>query len=155
MKPIYLKIILTIVVLLLGYLIIEFIFDRDLILSDGHIELEIIDEQGTTVFNEIIPYQEDQTFFDVLNESFELTCANRSYQPDPTCSYEFKLFSQTHHIILGIKTDSFDIMTDWDHTFLNIEIYDGTKYVDSTIGVDGINLNEINKIRILVDEVGS
>ena len=39
-----------------------------------------------------------------------------SYQPDPTCSYEFKLFSQTHHIILGIKTDSFDIMTDWDHS---------------------------------------
>lgn len=155
MKPIYLKIILTIVVLLLGYLIIEFIFDRDLILSDGSIELVIVDEDGVIVYDEVIEYRENQTFFEILNENFELTCANRSYQADPTCSYEFKLFSQTHHVILGIKGESFTILTNWQDTFLNIEIYDGTNYVDSTIGVDGINLNDINKIRIIVDEVGS
>ena len=60
MKPIYLKIILTIVVLLLGIFVHKFIFDRDLI--SGH-KLEIIDEQGTTVFNEIIPLSRRSNIF--------------------------------------------------------------------------------------------
>ncbi len=155
MKPLYLKIFLTIAVLLLGYVIIEFVFNRDVIIYDGEVELTIIDESGITVFEQVVYYEKDQTFFDILNDKFDLTCANRSYQEDPTCSYEFKLFSQNHHVILGIKNESFEIMTDWQNTFLNIEIYDGTNYVDSTVGVDGISLNDIDKIRIIVDKVGS
>lgn len=152
MKPIFIKIILTIAVLLLGYMIIEFVFNRDVIHDAGFVELILIDKDDRVVYQKVLYYEENQTFFELLNEHFELTCANQFYQPDNSCSYQFSIMGQQQHIILGIKSNTFEMMTDWDKTFLNIEIYDGNAYVDSSVGVDMIDLDEIHKIRILVDE---
>lgn len=152
MKPIVIKIILTVAVLLLGFIIIEFVFNRDVIHDAGFVELTIMDEHEEILYQKILYYEENQTFFELLNENFELTCANSFYQADSTCSFKFNIMGQQQHVILGIKSDKFEIMTDWDKTFLNIEIYDGNTYVDSSVGVDMIDLNEIDRIRILVDK---
>ncbi len=152
MKPIVIKIILTFAVLLLGFIIIEFVFNRDVIHDAGFVELTIIDEHSDTLYQKVLYYEENQTFFELLNDNFELTCANQFYQQDSTCSFKFNIMGQQQHVILGVKSDKFEIMTDWDKTFLNIEIYDGNTYVDSSVGVDMIDLDEVHKIRILVDK---
>jgi hypothetical protein len=152
MKPIVLKIILTLAVLLFGFLVIEFVFDRDLIHEAGDIELIIMDEDQEILFHEILPYEENQSFFDILNERFTLTCANQFYQPDDTCSFKFNVMGQENHVILGIKSDDFEVITDWDNTFLNIEIYDGEKFIDANQGFDMIELDDIDKIRIVIDD---
>lgn len=151
MKPIVLKIILTFAVLLFGFLIIEFVFDRDLIHEAGEIELIIMDENQEILFHEILPYEENQTFFDVLNERFTLTCANQFYQPDDTCSFKFNVMGQENHVVLGIKSEAFEIVTDWDSTFLNIEIYNGENFIDANQGFDMIELDQVDKIRIVID----
>ncbi|AUD65773.1 hypothetical protein BK011_08785 [Tenericutes bacterium MZ-XQ] len=152
MKPIVIKLILTVAVLLFGFLIIEFVFDRDLIHEAGDIELIIMNEDQEVLFHEILPYEENESFFEILNERFTLTCANQFYQPDNTCSFTFNVMGQENHVILGIKSESFEIMTDWDNTFLNIEVYDGETYIDANQGFDMIQLENIDKIRILVDD---
>ena len=121
--------------------------------DDGTIELTIMDNDNIVVFNESLTYKEGQSFFDVLNENFELTCANRLYKEDPTCSYKFSVMQYKNHVILGIKSNSFEIVTDWDNTFLKIEFYDGNTYVKSNVGFDYVDLEENKKIRIHADRV--
>lgn len=152
MKPIVLKIVLTLAVLLFGFLVIEFVFDRDLIHEAGEIELLIMNEDQVILFHEILPYEENESFFELLNERFTLTCANQFYQPDNTCSYQFNVMGQENHVVLGIKSDDFEVITDWDNTFLNIEIYDGKNFIDANQGFDMIELNEIDKIKIVIDD---
>ncbi len=151
MKPLHLKIILTIVVLLLGYLIIDVVFDRNLIHEAGEIELIIVDEHQEIVYHNILPYEKDQTFFDLLNQKFTLTCANRFYNPDSTCSYEFNIMGQSNYVILGIKSDTFEIMTDWSKTFIKIEVYDGEKFIQATQGFNHLDISNFEKIRLIVD----
>jgi hypothetical protein len=153
MKKIVIKIVLTLAALLLGYIVINVIMGDGKTDGDGSFELIILDSNQDVVYNEILNYEKDQTFFDVLNENFELTCANRLYEPDSTCSYKFTIMQYKNHIILGIKSDEFDIMTDWDNTFIKIEIYDGNEYVRSTIGFDYVDIEENKKIRISADLV--
>lgn len=152
MKPIVIKLILTVAVLLFGFLIIEFVFDRDLIHEAGDIELIIMNEDQEVLFHEILSYEENESFFEILNERFTLTCANQFYQIDHTCSFTFNVMGQENHVILGIKSESFEMMTDWDNTFLNIEIYDGETFIDANQGFDMIQLENIDKIRIIVDD---
>ncbi|BCR36665.1 hypothetical protein [Mariniplasma anaerobium] len=153
MKKIILKIVLTISALLLGYIIINVIMGDGKTDGDGSFELIILDSNQDVVYNEVLYYEEGQTFFDVLNENFELTCANRLYEADDTCGYKFTIMQYKNHVVLGIKSDVFEIMTDWDNTFLKIEIYDGNEYVRSTIGFDYVNIEENKKIRISADLV--
>ncbi len=152
MKPIVVKIILTLAVLLFGFLIIEFVFDRDLIHEAGEVELIIMNENEEVLFNEILPYQENQSFFEILYDRFTLTCANQFYQPDDTCSFKFNVMGQENHVVLGIKSDDFEVITDWDNTFLNIEVYSNGTFVDANQGFDMIELDDIDKIRIVVDD---
>lgn len=153
MKKIIIKIVLTLAALLLGYIVINVIMGDGKTDGDGSFELIILDDNQDVVYNEILNYEKDQTFFDVLNENFELTCANRLYEADSTCSYKFTIMQYKNHIILGIKSDEFDIMTDWDNTFIKIEIYNGNEYVRSTIGFDYVDIEENKKIRISADLV--
>jgi hypothetical protein len=153
MKKIIIKIVLTLAALLLGYIVINVIMGDGKTDGDGSFELIILDSNQDVVYNEILNYEKDQTFFDVLNENFELTCANRLYEPDSTCSYKFTIMQYKNHIILGIKSDEFDIMTDWDNTFIKIEIYNGNEYVRSTIGFDYVDIEDNKKIRISADLV--
>ena len=152
MKPIVIKIILTLAVLLFGFLVIEFVFDRDLIHEAGEIELIIMNQNEDIVFQDILPYQENESFFDILNKRFTLTCANQFYQPDDTCSYKFNVMGQENHVILGIKSDDFEVISDWDNTFLNIEIYIDETYIDANQGFDMVQLDELDKIRIVLDD---
>lgn len=152
MKPIVIKIILTLAVLLFGFLVIEFVFDRDLIHEAGEVELIIMNENQEILFHDILAYEENESFFDVLNERFTLTCANQFYQPDDTCSFKFNVMGQENHVVLGIKSDDFEVITDWDNTFLNIEIYDNDTYIDANQGFDKILLDDVDKIRIVIDD---
>lgn len=152
MKPIVLKIILTLAVLLFGFLVIEFVFDRDLIHEAGEVELIIMNENQEVLFHDFLAYEENESFFDVLNERFTLTCANQFYQPDDTCSFKFNVMGQENHVVLGIKSDDFEVITDWDNTFLNIEIYVDDTYVDANQGFDKILLDDVDKIRIVIDD---
>jgi len=152
MKPIVVKIILTLAVLLFGFLIIEFVFNRDLIHEAGEVELIIMNENEEVLFNEILPYQENQSFFEILDDRFTLTCANQFYQPDDTCSFKFNVMGQENHVVLGIISDDFEVITDWDNTFLNIEVYSDGTFVDANQGFDMIELDDIDKIRIVVDD---
>ena len=83
------------------------------------------------IFHEILPFQENESFFEILNDRFTLTCANQFYQPDDTCSFKFNVMGQENHVILGIKSDDFEVITDWDNTFLNIEVYSNGTFVDA------------------------
>lgn len=152
MKPIIVKIILTLAVLLFGFLVIEFVFDRDLIHEAGEVELIIMNENEEVLFHEILPYLENESFFEILDDRFTLTCANQFYQPDDTCSFKFNVMGQENHVILGIKSDDFEVITDWDNTFLNIEVYSNGIFVDANQGFDMIELDDIDKIRIVVDD---
>lgn len=152
MKPIVVKIILTLAVLLFGFLVIEFVFDRDLIHEAGEVELIIMNKNEEVIFHEILPYLENESFFEILDNRFTLTCANQFYQPDDTCSFKFNVMGQENHVILGIKSDDFEVITDWDNTFLNIEVYSNGTFVDANQGFDMIELNDIDKIRIVVDD---
>lgn len=153
MKKIILKIVLTLVALLLGYIIINVIMGDGKTDDDGSFELIILDSNQDVVYNEVLNYVEGQTFFDVLNENFELTCANRFYKADDTCSYKFSVMQYKNHVILGIKSDDFEIMTDWENTFLKIEIYNNNNYVKSESGFDYVDIEENKKIRISADLV--
>jgi len=152
MKPIIVKIILTLAVLLFGFLVIEFVFDRDLIHEAGEVELIIMNENEEVLFHEILPYLENESFFEILDDRFTLTCANQFYQSDDTCSFKFNVMGQENHVILGIKSDDFEVITDWDNTFLNIEVYNNGTFIDANQGFDMIELDDIDKIRIVVDD---
>ena len=152
MKPIVVKIILTLAVLLFGFLIIEFVFDRDLIHEAGEVELIIMNENEEVLFHEILPYQENESFFEILDDRFTLTCANQFYQPDDTCSFKFNVMGQENHVVLGIKSDDFEVITDWDNTFLNIEVYSDGTFVDANQGFDMIELDTVDKIRVVIDD---
>ena len=56
-------------------------------------------------------------------------------------------------IILGVKGDTFEIMTDWDKTYLAIQVYDNSSYRLTTKGVSGYTLKDGEKIRIIVTKV--
>ncbi|MCD4827436.1 MAG: hypothetical protein K8Q99_06655 [Acholeplasmataceae bacterium] len=153
MKKTIIKIALTIAALLLAYLVINVIMGDGTTDDEGSFELVIVDVDNNIVFEDVLTYSEGQTFFDVLNENFELTCANKFYEADMSCSYKFSILQYKNHVILGIKSDVFEIVTDWDNTFLNIEIYIDDTYVKSTVGFDYVDIEENKKIRITADLV--
>lgn len=153
MKKLYIKIILTVVVLVLGYIAIEAIMTDGFTLGDGEFELVIVDQSDQIVYEETLTYKEGQSFFDVLKENFEITCANKYYKEDPTCSYTFNVMSVKSHVILGIKSDTFEIMTNWNHSFIKIEVFNGQTYAQTNVGFDHVDLESNKKIRLTADLV--
>ena len=155
MKSYKLKILLTLFILLLGAYIINTFFDNRLVYDMGSVELTIIDDDGITLYSDNLSYDENESLFDALNHEFMLTCATYTYENDQSCSYTFNLFGLKNHVILGIKSDSFDIMTDWNHTFIKIYVYDDKKYIEATSGFDYIQLDQYQKIKLVVEKVGT
>ena len=153
MKKIYLKIILTVVVLILAYITVNAIMPDGVTDDAGEFELIIVDAANVIVYEDTLTYEKDQSFFDVLSKNFTLTCANIRYKEDPSCSYKFNIMSFENHVILGIKSDTFEIMTDWKNTFLLIEVYENEVYTRSSVGFDYIDLETNEKIRLRVDLV--
>ncbi|MFP4178052.1 MAG: hypothetical protein ACLFTZ_04730 [Acholeplasmataceae bacterium] len=152
MKRTVIKITISAVVLALSYLFITVFMVDNQAETDGTIGVEIVDQDGTTVFTDDLDYRKGDTFFDVLDRRFDLTCASRTYQPDPTCSHTFNRITHQGHVILGIEGDDFDLMTDWRHTFLAIELFDGERYVFATESVSNLPYEDHAGVRISVRE---
>jgi len=148
MKTTVLKIVISVIVVLTTAILVHFLSISNQASSDGTLRIVIVDENGETVFDDDVIFKENDTFFDVLNREFELTCASSSYQPDSTCSNDFQSFSYTGKILLGIAHDDFDVQTDWAHSFLALEIYNGIDYVLTTQGVNNIEFHDQDQIRI-------
>lgn len=148
MKTTVLKIVASIIVVLTAAILVHFLTTNNQALDDGSIRIIIVDEDGQTVFDDDVIFMKDDTFYDVLQREFDLTCASSTYQSDPTCSYIFQSFGYEGRILLGISNDDFSIQTDWADSFIAIEIYDGTDYYLATQGVSNIEFLENDQIRI-------
>ncbi|MFU8792620.1 MAG: hypothetical protein ACNA7K_01210 [Acholeplasmataceae bacterium] len=154
MKSILLKLAMTLVVLFAAYFGFMLLSTDNNAQEQGHIRLVIVDENDDTVFDGQLIYHEDDTFFDVLNRAFDLTCANGQYQEDPTCTYTFPMIPTNEKVVLNIKGDTFEIKTNWQDTFLAFEYYDGASYRLFSQGVNSLSYTDKSHIRIKVTAVG-
>jgi len=108
----------------------------------GEVTIIVIDEIGDTISNKTIGFTESDTLFSLLDENYELGCANNSYQITTEC--ERLLYSS--RVIL--KIDS--LVTDWNTTYIGI--YENDEY--STLGIDLISLNDGDVFRFEYKVVG-
>ncbi len=148
MKNLVIKSIVSVVIIIAVFFAIQFFTDENLSLTGGSIQLVIVDQEGTTVFDDELLFYEGDSFYDILNRNFELTCANGSYQADETCSYDFQSFGFQGKVILGIKNDDFLVMSDWTNSFLSIEKYNGEVYQLTTLGVSNIEFMDQDQFKI-------
>ena len=106
-------------------------------------EITIIIHDGIEITSEeTILFNEGDALLDLLNEQYNLVCANASYKPSSECQDLF-LGSPVILEIDGIKTN-------WIDTYFAIYVND----TYSNLGVDMINLNDGDIIRFEVQEVG-
>lgn len=108
----------------------------------GTLELKVLDEEGDTVIDETYAFDEDDTLFTVIDQHHETVCADRSYDPDPSCEVTF---GDRGRVLLGVDS----VMTDWTDTFLYLEVNgDMANY-----GVDTVPLEDGNEYAIHVENV--
>jgi hypothetical protein len=150
MKKIALKLFLSVIMILGLIFTIRFIYQDNLATGDGTIYLIILDIDETILFDGELEYFEGDSFFDILNRNFDLSCANQNYQVDLTCEYTFNSFAYKGKVLLGIKNEDFDIVTDWYNLFLAIEIDKGNGYYLATEGVSNIKFSDKDSFRISV-----
>ena len=108
----------------------------------GEITIIVIDEIGDTISNKTIEFKESDTLFSLLDDNYELGCADNSYQITTEC--EELLYSS--RVIL--KIDS--LVTDWNTTYIGI--YENDEY--SSLGIDLISLNDGDVFRFEYEVVG-
>lgn len=109
---------------------------------EGSISIVLIDEFGDTISNIEYDFTSEDTLFGLLDENYELGCANSSYSLSSNC--ESGLFSSR----VLMKIDS--IETDWMNTY--IAIYENDDY--SLVGIDFIALNDGDIFVFKYKEVG-
>jgi hypothetical protein len=149
MKPVFWKLIATVIVVSAGALYLVFFQSDNTSETSGTVWVEIADSDGTLVFEGDLPFEEGDTFFDVLERRFDMTCATADYKPDTSCDViTFFGIGYTGRVVLGIKDDTFDIMTDWQTSFLAFLVFDGNGYVLATNGVSQIPFSDNDRIRI-------
>jgi hypothetical protein len=153
MKKLAVKFIVSIIALASVFTAIQLLKTDHQALTSGEIELILVDESGTVVYEEWITFEEGMTFYDVLQAHFELTCANASYQADDTCSYTFSSFGSSDKVILGIKGTTFELVTDWQHSYLSIYKWDGSEFRLTAQGVMQLVFEDQDRIKISVEEV--
>ena len=153
MKKNLYKIILTIVALLSLFLVRSIFFNEHRAIDEGMIHLQILDETNTIIFDDSIIYFEGESLFDILNRTFTLTCANRFYQPDETCSHTFQNITYQGKVILTIENEDFTLSSDWRNNFLGFEVYDGETYVHAVHGASTLPFENGTKIRIVLKQV--
>ncbi|MCK5761315.1 MAG: DUF4430 domain-containing protein [Candidatus Izimaplasma sp.] len=108
----------------------------------GEITITVVDEIGDTISNKTYGFTEDDTLFSILEDNYEVGCADSSYHLTYVC--EPLLFN--NRVILKIDT----IETDWTNTF--IAIYENDEY--SNLGIDSIPLNDGDVFRFEYSNVG-
>ncbi|KFZ27016.1 MAG: hypothetical protein KQ78_00782 [Candidatus Izimaplasma bacterium HR2] len=97
---------------------------------EGTITITVIDEIGDIVSSKEFDFTSEDTLFDLLDQNFEVGCANSSYQLSSEC--EKILF--TSRVLMKID----DVETDWINSY--IAIYKNNEY--SLLGIDNIVLND-------------
>jgi hypothetical protein len=148
MKNLVIKMIVSLVLIIAVFFAIRLFATENLSLTAGTIQLTIVDDQGVIVFEDDLAFYKGDSFYDILNRQFDLTCANGSYQVDETCTYEFQSFGFQGKVLLGIKGDDFEVMSNWTNTFLSLEKYDGKAYKLTTVGVSNISFNDQDRFKI-------
>lgn len=137
------KLILTIIVLSIGA--IGF-FAYDLFTAtegEGRVTIVIVDENDDIIYNQVHDFTEEDTLFSLMNDTFELQCANNMYQPTDCANESF--FGT---VVLVID----DMTTNW--TIDYIALYINDEY--SNFGIDGIQLHDGDTYRFeytLVEEL--
>lgn len=135
------KVILTIIataILIFGYLAFSQTYND----IAGEITIIVVDEIGDTISNKTYNFTESDTLFSILDENYELGCADSSYHFSTEC--EAQAFGS--RVILQIDT----VVTDWTNTYIGIYIND--EY--SNYGIDSISLKDGDIIRFEYKEVG-
>ncbi len=110
---------------------------------DGEITIIVVDQIGDTVSNEQYLFIEEDALFDILDDNYNIGCADSNYNLTSECA---EISGITGRIILKID----DIETDWDNTY--IAIYINGDY--STFGIDNIALHDGDVYRFEYKEVG-
>jgi hypothetical protein len=154
MKKTAIKIIISILALAIVFGAVKLLSNPHVAQEDGSIHIIILDEEGVILFDDDVSFYVDDTFFDVINRKFNLTCANRYYQQDQSCSYEFVVMDQKNRVLLGIQNETFEIMTDFNQTFIQIEVLNDSTFVLATQGVNQLKFEEGSTIRLSVKRIG-
>ena len=124
------KVILTLVVFAIAiasYIAFSYYDNSDI---EGTITITLIDEIGDTISTIDIDFKSEYTLFDLLDENFEVGCADSSYHLTSDC--DKGLLSSR----VLMKIDSME--TDWTNTY--IAIYENGEY--SLLGIDNMSLND-------------
>lgn len=109
----------------------------------GVITVEVVDESGQTVINQVIGFNEsDDDLIALLKTEFPVYCGNAQYEPDETCETNV-LFGRT---LLGID----DVVTDWYSSFIAIYVNDTYSHV----GIDNIVFVDGDVIRFVFTSLG-
>jgi len=110
--------------------------------TQGGIHIEVVDQEGNIVINDYYDFEEETSLFDILQENYEIGCADSSYNIDYTCDYK----ALNNHIILGIE----GVETDWTNSFLEIKIDDE----ESQYGADLIMVLDETTYRLTYTSLG-
>jgi hypothetical protein len=153
MKNLITKILISVVLMIAVFFAIKYFTNENLSETNGSIHLLIENGDGLVMFDDDLSFYEGDSFYDVLDRNFDLTCANGSYQADESCTYEFQSFGFQGKIILGIKNENFEIISDWTNSFLSIEKYDGQTYRLSTLGVSNLEFKDQDQFKISLKNV--
>ncbi len=134
----YILTVVAIVVLILGF----FAFSKNYNDELGEITIIVIDEMGDTISNKTYKFTASDSLFSILDEEFEVGCADSSYHITTDC--EPLLYGS--RVILKIDT----LETDWLNNYIGI--YENDEY--SNLGIDLISLNDGDVFRFEYKEVG-
>lgn len=153
MKSLIFKLAMTFIVLGAAFYGISALATDNDATEQGYVALIIVDQHDVILFDEDLVYYKGDTFFDVLNRHFELTCANGQYQEDLTCTYAFHMVQSSEKVILNIKGETFEINTNWSDTFIAFEYYEGDSYRLYSQGVMHLSFTDKEQVRIRVTAV--
>ena len=99
--------------------------------AEGELDFMLYDEEETLIIDETYRFYEGDTLFAIIDRHHDTVCADRSYDPDPSCDATFGDYGR---VLLGID----EVLTDWSNTFLYLEM-NGSK---AEYGVDNIPLED-------------
>ncbi len=107
--------------------------------SAGTITIQVIDVSANIVVNDHHAFNEGDSLFDILNQHYNLICANALYRPDASCDAQ-----HWGRVILSID----DVHTDWNTTFLHLTV----NGEHSHLGVDSVRIKDKDIIQFTVQK---
>lgn len=153
MSHVKVKIIISVMVILVALVTIRLLTVENVSTDEGSIYLYITDQNQDTVFEGELSYIEGDSFYDILDRHFDLTCATQTYQPDETCSYSFTTPGAKGKVILGITGEGFSVMTNWTDYFLAFYTYDDGEKRLTTVGPSNIPFQDGDQFMICYETI--